>query len=225
MAAPGDRGFTLVELVVTLGITLVVTAVVVDVLGHARRRFEAEPEVADRHQRFRVAVDALYRDLLMATTVLPYRTAPPSPDPPGTFKDDVVTIVQQRDQDSDTVRTYYLRRDAVSGTSQLMRAEGGGGDAPVVDGVASLTFEYFGDPPAAAADDAERCRPGDGGPALVPVAAAEFVDGPWCPAPPGAEPFDADLQRVRSVAVRLRLTRQDREVRFEVAPRNRNHGR
>jgi prepilin-type N-terminal cleavage/methylation domain-containing protein len=222
MPASGDRGFTLVELVMALGIMLVVTALIVDILGHARRRFEAEPEIADRHQRLRVGVDALYRDLLMASTVLPYRTAPPVSDPPGTFKDDVITIVHERAGAGDTVRTYYLRRDPASGTSQLMRAEGGGGDAPVVDGVASLSFGYFGDPQVPGADP---CNPGDGGPSLVPVSAGEFVDGPWCPAPPGAEPFDADLQRVRSVTVRLRLVHQNGAVRFEVVPRNRNHGR
>jgi prepilin-type N-terminal cleavage/methylation domain-containing protein len=225
MRPAGERGFSLLELVVSLSITLVATAVIADALGHARRRFEAEPEVADRHQRFRVAVDALYRDLLMADAILPYRVAPPSPDPPGTFRGDVVTIAQQRVGAGDTVRTYYVRRGAASGTSQLMRAEGGGGDAPVVDGLISLSFEYLGDPPAAGADDAARCSLGGGGPALVPVAAAEFVDGPWCTTSAGAEPFDADLNRVRSVVVQLRLAHQDREVRFGVAPRNLNHWR
>jgi prepilin-type N-terminal cleavage/methylation domain-containing protein len=226
MSPCGNRGFSLVELIVALGVTLIVTATIFDLVGQSRRRFEAEPEVADRQQRIRSAVDALYRDLLMASAVMPYRAVASSPDPPGTFRNDVVTIVTERGSGEDqAIRTYYLRSDARSGKSPLMRAEGGGGDAPVVDGVASLTFEYFGDPPTGGPETAEPCNPADGGPVLAPIAGAELADGPWCDTRAGGDPFDADLLRIRKVAVRMRVAGQSGEIRFEVAPRNRNHGR
>jgi hypothetical protein len=50
-----------------------------------------------------------------------------------------------------TTRTYFLRDDRASGLPQLMRYDGAAGaDVPVVDHVARLAFEYYGDsePPA-----------------------------------------------------------------------------
>jgi hypothetical protein len=221
----GSGGFSVVELIISLAITLVVTAAIFDLVGQSRRHFDAEPEAAARQQRIRVAVDALHRDLLMASAVMPYRAAAPSPDPPGSFKDDVVTIVSERAEEDDTIRTYYLRRGAGSGGSQLMRAEGGGGDAPVVDGVTSMSFAYFGDAPDPSADPGEACEADSGGGSLVPIAALEFSDGPFCTAATGADPFDADLLRIRKVAVRVRMASTSGDLDFEVTPRNLNQGR
>jgi type II secretory pathway pseudopilin PulG len=215
-------GFSLIELVVALGLTLVVTAAIFDLVAQSRRSFDTEPDAMDRQQRIRVAVDALQHDLLTASAVMPYRAAAASPDPPGSFKDDVVTIVSQRAAQADTVRTYYLRRDATSGSAQLMRAEGGGGDAPVVDGLTTLSFAYFGDP-AGSVDD--ECRVTPGGGVLVPIAGSEFTDGPWCPPAAGVDPVDADLSRVRTVVVRVGLRNQPGALSFEVALRNRNQDR
>ena len=224
MQATGDRGFSLVELIVALGLTLTVVAAIFELVDQSRRRFAAEPDIVDRQQRVRVAVETLSRDLLMARAVLPYRLAGPTPDPPGTFKDDEVTIVSVRPAgEDDAVRAYYIRRDLASGASQLMRAEGGGGDAPVADGVMSLSFAYFGD--AAVADPAEACSIAAGGAELVPIAGFEFSDGPFCPAAAGAAPFDADLLRVRKMAVRIGVAGAAAPVGFEVTPRNRNQGR
>lgn len=226
MRTSGSGGFSLIELIVALGITVIVAAVIFDLVGQARRRFDAEPDVADRQQRIRVSVDGLARDLLVASAVMPYRAAGAVPDPPGTFRDDVVTIVSERPPgEGAAVRTYYVRRDVVSGVSQLMRAEGGGGDAPVADGVTSLAFAYFGDPATAVADPAEACSITPTGAELVPIAGAEFSEGPVCPASAGAATFDADLLRIRKVAIRIGVAGSAAGVGFEVTPRNRNQGR
>jgi hypothetical protein len=225
MPRSGAGGFSLVEVVVALGLTLVVTAAIVDLVGHSRRRFDAEPEAVDRQQRIRVAVDALYRDLLTASVLMPYRASGASPDPAGTFKDDVLTIVSERAAEEDSIRTYYVRHDVTSDASHLMRAEGGGGDAPVADGVTSLSFAYFGEPPPPSGGNSEACRVAAGRGVLVPVTAPEFTDGPWCPAADGAGLFDADLLRVRKIGVRLHVKASAGVVAFEVAPRNLNQGR
>jgi len=224
MQTTGDRGFSLVELIVALGLTLTVIAAIFELVEQSRRRFAAEPDIVDRQQRVRVAVETLSRDLLMARAVLPYRLSGPTPDPPGTFKDDEVTIVTVRPAgEDDGVRAYYIRRDLASGVSRLMRAEGGGGDAPVADGVMSLSFAYFGD--AAVADPADACSITAGGAELVTIGGSEFTDGPFCPAAAGAAPFDADLLRVRKMAVRIGVAGAAAPVGFEVTPRNRNQGR
>ena len=50
-----------------------------------------------------------------------------------------------------TARTYFFKDDRASGAAQLMRYDGAGGaDVPVIEHVADLRFDYFGDaePPA-----------------------------------------------------------------------------
>ena len=86
---------------------------------------------------------------------------------------------------------------------------------------------------------------------LIKLTAAQLTDGPWCPDVNNANRGDADLLRIRKVAVTIRVeaaldalrgpasalfTRggtsrggnkwvPDQEIRFEVSPRNMNLGR
>lgn len=181
-----------------------------------------------------------------------------------------------------TSRTYFLKSNPATDTFQLMRYDGdGASDAPVVDHVVGLSFQYFGDPdpPAIRRPLTETVGPwttygprpqasgdncvfvGNGtptptpalavlgaGPALVPLGAALLTDGPWCPDAVNPNRFDADLLRIRRIAVTLRVESAsaalrgpagvlfaragtstngqrlvpDREVRFDLAPRNLN---
>jgi type IV pilus assembly protein PilW len=73
--------------------------------------------------------------------------------------------------------TYYLRNDDQAGAYQLMRYNGRSSDAPVVDHVVALAFEYFGG--------------GAGGEPLAPLSPSEVAANP----PP----------IVRRVRVRLRV--------------------
>ena len=54
--APRQAGFSLVEVVVALGVTLAVTAAIAELVAQSRRTFDLEPEAADTRQRVRVAV-------------------------------------------------------------------------------------------------------------------------------------------------------------------------
>ena len=132
------------------------------------------------------------------------------------------------------VRGYYF--DAVQ--SQLRLYDGDSSDQPVVDGVAGLSFQYFGvvEPPrwpqpplgqdnclydhAGVWRGGVTLSPSDGSLAVLPLTI--FSDGPWCGA--GGAAFDADLLRVRRVRVVARLrtsdARPDYRVTFDVAPRN-----
>lgn len=60
------KGFTLVELLVAMAITLVVTAATLSLLQPVHDAFRVQPETSDLSQRARVGIDALQRDLLMA---------------------------------------------------------------------------------------------------------------------------------------------------------------
>ena len=102
---------------------------------------------------------------------------------------------------------------------QIRSSDGDGADAPLVDHVAGLSFEYFGDPESPASprppagianclyDELGVRRPtvslAPGGRALIPLPLGMFADGPWCGA--GDLQFDADLLRIRSVRVTVRV--------------------
>ena len=189
-------GFTLVELLIAMVIMLVVTGALVALVDPARGVFQAQPEMADMHQRLRVAVDALASDLLRAGAgvaptgappVVPYRIGASESDPDRAvfYRPDVVSAVFVPWTDTAVVsRTYYLRRDPAAGTPQLMRYDGGASDLPVVDHVVGLGFEYF-----------------DG---AGPIDPAALQDGPWISGGAVA-PFDADLLRVRRVRATVRI--------------------
>ncbi len=279
------RGFTTLELLIAFAIALVIVAALVGVAQTAPDYFAIVNESADQHQRLRVAADTLFRDLLRADAVRPYRSDGSSPDPPGAYKSDTITVL------GPGVRTYWLRVDEAAATYQLMSYSGGVSfDVPVVDHVVRLAFAYEGDPQPPTMirplDDPdgpwttygprpsrtaippygarENCVFADNGtmmpdPRLPTLAAGVapidlapglFTDGPWCPDPAAPDRWDADLLRVRSISVLIRVqaalaslrgpagslflhggTAQggsrlapDVEVRFRVSPRNMLHG-
>jgi Tfp pilus assembly protein PilW len=103
-------GYSLVELLVSMGITLSLMGSVVALVSTLHLGFGAESERADRQQRFRVAVDTLSRDLSQAGTgaqqglhagplhasiasVFPFRQGAAGADPPGTVRSDTLTLV------------------------------------------------------------------------------------------------------------------------------------
>ena len=84
------------------------------------------------------------------------------------------------------VRSYFLKVDLTADSIQLVRDDGGGAAVPVVDHVVGLQLEYFG-----------------GASNTEPLDASVLTDGPWLPDSAAANRFDADLLRVRSIAVTL----------------------
>jgi Tfp pilus assembly protein PilW len=387
LKARGERGFSLIELVIAAAITLAVLGGVFAMVNPAHGAFGAGLENADLQQRLRVAVDTLTRDLAMAgggafagghvgslvryiAPVLPFRRGQTDDDAPETFRTDTITIISVPSTAAQTrlaadlmpleltlqatpraacpagtnlcgfapgmtvivyddtgsvdaftiaavaddaaqltlaarpggsvdtihkrgsnvvearVRTYYLKADVASQTFQLMRADGyPSADVPVVDHVVGLAFEYEGEPrpptlsasgdasygPAPPAPETrptsypagENCTfridetsglpvsrlpPLAAGTALVPLTAAQFLDGPWCPDETNPNRWDADLLRIRKVGVTIRVEAAsaasrgpagvlftnggssrtanrwvpDQEIRFQVAPRNMN---
>src|SRR5262245_54001163 len=96
-----ERGFTLVETLIAVGLMAAVTAAVFSIVAPAQGTFQAQPEFADVEQRLRVGVDVLTKDLLMASAVLPYRAGKVNPDPEGSFFDDRITIIMATPLDAE----------------------------------------------------------------------------------------------------------------------------
>jgi type II secretory pathway pseudopilin PulG len=135
------RGFTIIEVVVSLALLLAITAGVFAAIQTSPDTAAVQSEMADMQQRVRVAVDALLRDAVGATGVVPCRWGGPSQDPPGTFRTDAATFVSAAG-----TTTYWLKTVAATDTFQLTSWAGGTSpDVPVVDHVVDLRFAYFGD--------------------------------------------------------------------------------
>jgi prepilin-type N-terminal cleavage/methylation domain-containing protein len=142
-----ERGFTLLELLVTVIIMLVVTGAIFALVDPSRGTFRAQPEVADIQQRMRVGVDTLSKDLVMAgagvylgsgsgslinffAPVFPYCVGALCPEPPALYQGgDQITITyvpntpsqtSVRDampDDSNNVKTFKQTSCGTNGTT------------------------------------------------------------------------------------------------------------
>jgi prepilin-type N-terminal cleavage/methylation domain-containing protein len=220
VTAGSARGFSFVEMIVSMAIALAVAGNMFGLVDSARRVFEIDLERSDMHQRARATLDALFRDLVMAgagfqvPAVAPFRRGDINADLPGSAFADRLSV-QYLPPDAAPTQlvaiTYYLRSDA-AGVTQLTKYDGHATDLPVVDHIAELRFEYF---------DA----------AAQPMALERFIDGPWTPNAVAAGRFDVDLESIRLVraTVRVRPARSfvgiplaDLRVTLDVSPRNLN---
>lgn len=71
MTTRTERGFSLVELMVAMTVTLIVSGAIYGLLTSGSNAFRREPEVADRQQNIRVAMDLISRDVFNAGAALP----------------------------------------------------------------------------------------------------------------------------------------------------------
>jgi prepilin-type N-terminal cleavage/methylation domain-containing protein len=69
--APVERGFSLIELMIALVVTLIVTGSIYGLLGQGQNAFRREPEISDRQQQARVAMDLIQRDIATASMAMP----------------------------------------------------------------------------------------------------------------------------------------------------------
>ncbi len=229
-----DDGFTLMELLVAMAITLGLMVALFAVAQPAQGLFDSQPELADMQQRLRVGVDVLAHALLMADApVMPYRVGQRQSDPERGvfFRPDTISVLSVPwDGAAVESHTYSLRSVQAAGEFQLRHYDGASTDLPVLDHVVQLNFDYFG---------ADRVR----------FDPARLEDGPWYPDATDSHRFDTDLLNIRLVRVTLRVqaasaalrgpagllfvhggtavSREryvpDREIRFDVTPRNLDH--
>ena len=116
--APGNAGFTLVEMLISTLIMLVVVGSVFTLVDPSRSTSQTQPEVADMQQRMRMAADMIEKDLIMAGAgtysgsiagslanffppVLPYRTGV-NADPGLSFFPDRISITYVPDTAAQT---------------------------------------------------------------------------------------------------------------------------
>ena len=73
LAGPGraQAGFSLVELLVAMTVTLIITGAVFGLLSGGQNAFRREPERTDRQQNIRMAMDLIMRDIATAGAAMP----------------------------------------------------------------------------------------------------------------------------------------------------------
>ena len=65
-AAAGQAGFSVIEMMISMGIMVAVTGAIFQMVSGGQSTFRTQPEVADVHQRLRIAADMIYKDLMAA---------------------------------------------------------------------------------------------------------------------------------------------------------------
>ena len=130
-----SSGFSLVELVVAMALTLTLVATVFSLTQSSRGMSAAQGEIADQQQRTRVAVDAITHHLSMTgaganlaghagplnktiPAVLPFRRGMVGGDPPGAFKTNSITLIYVPVTAAQTI----LTADAAAGSQTLQVA-------------------------------------------------------------------------------------------------------
>ena len=109
----GERGYSLLELLISTGIMLTVTGAIFGLMNPSQGAAQAQPEVADMHSGCGSAEETLFKELMMAgagpyqgassgslvnffAPILPRRTGRQSPDPAqgaSSYKTDVITLL------------------------------------------------------------------------------------------------------------------------------------
>ena len=92
-----NQGFTLIEVLVALGITLVVMASVFELLKRGQDSFAREPEVADMTSNARAGLDLISRDLTRAGYESPPSLAIMWSDGNGTTPDELTIVFSDPD--------------------------------------------------------------------------------------------------------------------------------
>jgi prepilin-type N-terminal cleavage/methylation domain-containing protein len=86
------QGFSLIEVLISLTITLIVMSSVFSLLMKGQRSFEREPEIAELQQNARASLDAVARDLTTAGYRTPPNIAIQWADGGGTTPDEITII-------------------------------------------------------------------------------------------------------------------------------------
>lgn len=120
-----ERGYSLVELLVSMAIMMVVTGSIFQLVNPSQSTAQVQPEVQDMQQRMRVASDSLFKDLVMAgagpyqgpvtgslmgffAPILPRRTGRLSPDASDSAYDDRLTVTYVPNTYSQTTITARM---------------------------------------------------------------------------------------------------------------------
>jgi hypothetical protein len=153
------RGFTVVELLLAMAMTLAIMAAGLALAQPAQAALGVQLESIDVTQRLRAAVDSLTRDILMAGSGLPPGVPAMNAYQPGSPESGLTVRYVPVEGGGMVTRSYYARTDSDTNLSELRRSDGST-DLPVVDHIASAAFTCFDESAAGvpSCGEAERIR-------------------------------------------------------------------
>jgi type II secretory pathway pseudopilin PulG len=157
-----ESGYTLLEMVVSVGIMVIITGSIFQMAGSSQSMFRVQPETSDMQQRLRIAADSIASDLLMAgagpyqaptvgalgnyfPAIRPARRGIQSPDGGLTFAADRISIVYVPTTRAQTVTNVAMA--SAGADVQVAPAEPGcaaGGNCGFVTGTSALIFDGTG---------------------------------------------------------------------------------
>ena len=71
LTSRSDRGFSLVELMVAMLVTMIISSAIYGLMAGGQNAFRREPELSDRQQNIRVAMDMIMNDVANAGSGMP----------------------------------------------------------------------------------------------------------------------------------------------------------
>jgi hypothetical protein len=126
----------MIELTVAMAVTLIVSGAIYGLLAGGQSAFRREPELSDRQQNIRVAMDVILRDIANAGSGLPIfvqtftpgldacATCPMGPDGDTTDELEIITNVGSRDNEAACFQDLPGGLGAASHTLTLLRSAG-----------------------------------------------------------------------------------------------------
>jgi prepilin-type N-terminal cleavage/methylation domain-containing protein len=66
IASSSESGFSLIELLIAITVTLIISGAIFGLMGSGQTRFKAEPALSERQQNIRLAMDLIQRDVATA---------------------------------------------------------------------------------------------------------------------------------------------------------------
>jgi type IV pilus assembly protein PilW len=157
----GNAGFTLIELVLAMGIMLIVVAAIISLFTSLNRMYTTQGVSADVQQVTRTGIDIMTRNIRMAGF------NPLNINPVGIVQADSNSIRFEYDTNgSGTITTNATGDDnevmgyLLNGNNQLIQQLNGkaSSDEALVDNVSALTFDYFDEDGETVIDDLAAIR-------------------------------------------------------------------
>lgn len=151
MRIADEDGFSLIELVITMAISLIVTAIIWDISIFLNKRYQAQSAILDAQQNAAISIDMMLREIRMAgydPSGKAFNEGQLLSD--GTQARKIIEAQEKKirfladtngdgdfDDDNEDI-TYELRK----GETTLRRKSGGGGQ-PLTENIESLQITYL----------------------------------------------------------------------------------
>ena len=137
-----DRGFTLVELLVTMVVSSIIMAAIYSVYAGLTRSYTTQNVAADVQQAVRATIDFMAEDIMMAG-LLDYQEDYLNVPEISTAGSEIMTFTADRNMDGDTNDDFEDLTYRLDGTELKQKDNNSGIEETFIDNVFNFEFRYF----------------------------------------------------------------------------------